>query len=118
MSEEKNPILAEIEMRAREDAERERRIQGIKEKREISNARKTVLSKMKKGELVELINGAWPDLDEYKKEKLSWKNIPFIPEDLGFKEHETMTKERGIVRIYFRSGLAITKLPSQDFDYD
>ncbi|MHA1480761.1 MAG: hypothetical protein ACTSQZ_05015 [Candidatus Thorarchaeota archaeon] len=108
--EEYNPILEEIYQRARDDAEREARLKGVKERVETTNKRAKVLSKMLKKDLVELINGAWPDLEEFKKEKLSWKNLPFLPEDLGFKEHTYNTEERGIVRVYYRGGIVILKL--------
>lgn len=115
---EKDPYLAEIEMKAREDAERQNRLNGIKESKEQSKNREKALNKMLKKDLVDLINNAWPDLEEHAMEKLSWKNMPFIPEDLGFKEHTVNSEDRGIVRVYFRTGLVITKLPSEDLDYE
>lgn len=112
-----DPVLHKIMVEAREDVDRQRRLNNIRESKEQSEGRHKVLSKMSKPDLVELINEAWPDLEEFKSEKLSWKNLPFIPEDLGFREHVYDTKERGRVRVYYGQGITMVKTLSGDWKF-
>ena len=78
------------------------------------------LGTKKKGVLVEdlvfymkIANAAKSDLHENQIEHLSWKTLPFIPEDLGFKEHLADGAPKGdpelTIRIYHRDNIACTK---------
>ena len=78
------------------------------------------LKKKLKGELLDeaifymkIANAAKPLLHDAGAERLSWKTLPFIPEDLGFKEHIADGAAKGdpelTIRIYYKDGVTCTK---------
>ena len=79
-----------------------------------------VLSKKLKAEILEdlifhmkVANAAGPIVADAGAERLSWKTLPFIPEDLGFKEHIADGAAKGdpelTIRIYYKDGVTCTK---------
>ena len=68
------------------------------------------LEKKKKADLIKMLNAAKPELDLFEMEKLSWIALPFLPEDLLFKEYMQDDKEHGTLRIYTRDGVSCMRI--------
>jgi hypothetical protein len=78
------------------------------------------LSKKLKAELLEdlvfymkVSNAAKPIVEDAATEHISWKTLPFIPEDLGFKEYIADGAEKDepelTIRVYHKDGVTCVK---------
>lgn len=68
------------------------------------------IAEMPKDELVMLLTAATPLVIENRKEKLSWKSLPFIPQDLGFEEKELQDDEKRTIRVYHKGPYACVRV--------
>jgi hypothetical protein len=78
--------------------------------------KETILERNSKEDVVDklilymkLVNAAESDMKAVKDYRLSAREIPFIPEDLGFKEYTQKQDGSPLIRVYHRDNVTCSK---------
>ena len=71
---------------------------------------KEELLEKSKEELVDFLMELAPDMRSHQVNRNSWENLPFIPEDCGFKDQKIIRKGLHDVVAYYKDGVSCVKI--------